>query len=108
MYPQCGGVTRKPCARHAGDRLSPHGGCADESEHYLQTFSSAEESEESPMMNQTSGEKGMRRLQAFFIVGLCAIFLVGQWGCGTHSVEVRAPFGTGTIGGVSAQYTPAF
>ena len=51
----------------------------------------------------------MRRLQAVFIVGLCAIFMLGQWGCATQPpglpAELRAQLGT--IGVVSAQYTPA-
>jgi len=51
----------------------------------------------------------MRRLQAVFIVGLCGIFMLGQWGCATQPpglpAELRAQLGT--IGVVSAQYTPA-
>ena len=51
----------------------------------------------------------MRRIRTVFIVGLCAIFLLSQWGCGTQpptlQAEQRAELGT--IGVVSAQYTPA-
>jgi len=50
----------------------------------------------------------MRRVQTVFIVGLCAVFLLGQWGCATQPptlpAELRAQLGT--IGVVSAQYTP--
>ena len=49
-----------------------------------------------------------QRLRQLCILSLCGIFLFVQWSCATHSVEVRAPFGPGTIGVVSAQYTPAF
>jgi hypothetical protein len=49
-----------------------------------------------------------QRLRQLCILSLCGIFLFVQWSCATHSVEVRAPFGTGTIGVVSAKYTPAF
>jgi len=40
------------------------------------------------------------------IIGLSSIFLLGQWGCASHLVEVRPQLGR--IGVVSAQYTPAF
>jgi hypothetical protein len=52
----------------------------------------------------------MRRLKAVFIVGLCAIFMLGQWGCATQPPGLPAELQTqlGTIGVVSAQYTPAF
>ena len=47
-------------------------------------------------------------LRAVFIIGLCAVFLLGQWGCATQPPalpeELRAQLGT--IGIVSAQYTP--
>jgi hypothetical protein len=50
----------------------------------------------------------MRRLKAVFIVGLCVIFMLGQWGCVTQPpalpTELRAQLGT--IGIVSAKYTP--
>ena len=49
----------------------------------------------------------MRRLQTVFIIGLCAIFLLVQWGCATQP-DVRArTFALGTMGVVSAQYTRA-
>jgi len=48
------------------------------------------------------------RLQTGFIMWLCAVLLVVQWGCATQSVDVREPLGTGNIGVVSARYTPAF
>jgi hypothetical protein len=48
-------------------------------------------------------------LRTVFIVGLCAIFLLVQWGCATQPPglpnELRAQLGR--IGVVSAQYTPA-
>jgi hypothetical protein len=51
----------------------------------------------------------MRRLQTIFIVGLCAVFMVGQRGCAVQPPalpeELRARLGT--IGMVSAQFTPA-
>ena len=45
----------------------------------------------------------LKEIRIFILV---AIFLLGQWGCASHSVEVRPQLGR--IGVVSAQYTPAF
>lgn len=50
------------------------------------------------------------RLKTTFIVGLCVMFLSGQWGCATPSG--KSPSGIqaqlGTIAVVPARYTPAF
>ena len=57
-------------------------------------------------MSQTTRTK---YIQTVLMVGLCVIFLFGQWGCATQPAtlpeELRAELGT--IGVVSAQYTPA-
>jgi hypothetical protein len=44
-----------------------------------------------------------------FIIGLCAVFILGQWGCATQppALSEELQIQLGTIGVVSAQYTPA-
>jgi hypothetical protein len=54
--------------------------------------------------------KGHPCLQSVFILLLCALLLLGQWGCATQppALPAKDRASLGTIGVVSARYTPSF
>ena len=53
----------------------------------MQAFKSVGESQESLEMSQTTRKKPMQRVQTIFMVGLCSLFLFGQWGCAFDSAQ---------------------